>query len=200
MRIADARNTDQIVEEVNNAVAEARQAVSMAMTVGILNHQDDGVEWSNCEGARDLAVTIAPAPTKFSMIQAVDQIGKLDPSVIAAADADPEPALILVDDPARVRHEPELKHILEENAAGLIEDLGYGLWVFRVEEARTGIRLCLLNPRLVNGKPAILNAVDTQRIILDSRTRWEPGGPADGRPHYLRATAAPHLIEERDSK
>lgn len=199
MRIADARNTDQIVEEVNNAVVEARQAVSMAMTVGILNHQDDGTEWANRDD-NDLAVVIAPAPTKFSMVQAVDQIRRLDPAVIAAADADPEPALILVDDPARVRHEPELKHILEENAAGLIEDLGYGLWVFRVEQARTGARLCLLNPRLVNGKPAILNAVDTQHIIIDSRTRWEPGEPADGRPHYLRSTAAPHLIEERDSK
>ena len=88
MKIAKTASASQIVEEVGEAVAEAREAMTLAMTVGIMQHQDDGVEWAP-RNKGDITVTIATAPTTFGAVQAVDQIGRLDPSVIAAADSDP---------------------------------------------------------------------------------------------------------------
>lgn len=195
MKITKTASTDQITEEVNEAVGEAVAATILAMTVGVMQEQDGGVEWAHRD-EDDLTVTIATAPTTFGAVQAVDQIGRLDPSVIAAGDSDPEPILIIADDPRRVRHEPELRHILEENAAALIEDLGIGRWAFRVKTAPTGTRLHLLNPRLVNGKPALLNAVETRHIVLDSATRWTEGEPPKTAAHYLRPITAPHIMQE----
>ena len=195
VKIAKTASASQIVEEVGEAVAEAREAMALAMTVGIMQHQDDGVEWAYRDKG-DITVTIATAPTTFGAVQAVDQIQELDPAVIAAADSDPEPILVIVDDPRRVRHEPELKHVLEQNAAALIEDLGIGVWVFRVDEHPAGLRLRLLNQRLLGDKPARLNAVDPQAITLDADTRWEAGEPPPMTAHYLRPVAAPHLVQE----
>ena len=189
MRLFHTESTEQMIEEVNQAVMDGAGVVYTVMAAELLAAED--TEQAEARDT-DLTVVITTAATEFAKVQAVNQVGALEPAVIAAGDGDAGPVLLIVDDERRVKHQPSLQKTLEDNAAALIEDLGLGHWLFRVEDGPTGIMLGLLNPRHLNGKPALLNSVD-RNITIAPQSQWVPRAHVDTARHYSRDADRPHI-------
>lgn len=189
MRLLHTESTEQMIEEVNQAVTDGAGVVYTVMAAEMRAAED--TEHAEAHDT-DLTVVITTAATEFAKVQAVNQVGALEPAVIAAGDGDAGPVLLIVDDERRVKHQPSLRKTLEDNAAALVEDLGLGHWLFRVEDGPTGTRLGLLNPRHLNGKPALLNGVD-RNIVIAPQSQWVPRDHVDTARHYSRDADRPHI-------
>lgn len=193
MKLIDVGSGDEMVEQVNAGVDHAVTTIVEAITQ-IVNEADN--KEYMVEVSDDLAVTITTVPAvEFPALHAVHQLGQLDPAVVAAGDSDGHPVVLVVDSAERVRHDPDLKRLLETNAEGLIACLGHGLWHFQTVKTPQGVGLELLNPRLLGEKPALLFGVDDKRITV-SEAGW--GGEdnwhlMNGEPCYVRDADNPHL-------
>ena len=192
MKLIDVGDSGEIVEHVNTGIRHAVDTIVDA--IGSIVAEASTHEHV-AEGDSDLAITITTVPgIEFPALHATHQLGRLDPTVIAAGDTPEHPVVLAVDSSERVNHDPSLKQVLEENAAGLIECLGHGLWHFRTTKTPQGVGLELLNPRMLGDKPALLFGVDERRITI-SEEQWFPAGAGSplGWVCYVRDADRPHL-------
>lgn len=191
MKLIDVGDSSEIVEQVNTGIRHAVGTIVDA--IGSIVAEASTHE-RVAEGDSDLAITITTVPgIEFPALHATHQLGRLDPTVIAAGDTPEHPVVLAVDSSERVNHDPSLKQVLEENAAGLIECLGHGLWHFRTTRTPQGVGLELLNPRMIGDKPALLFGVNSQRVTI-SQEKWSPTGEATPEgDFYVRDADSPHL-------
>lgn len=191
MKLIDVGSGDEMVEVVNAGVDHAITTIVEAITQVVA--EADEHEYLG-EAADDLAITITTVPAvEFPALHAVHQLGRLDPAVVAAGDSDGHPVVLVVDSAERVRHDPDLKRLLETNAEGLIACLGHGLWHFQAVKTPQGVGLELLNPRILGEKPALLFGVDDKRITI-SEAEWHGASHTMlGEQCYVRSRELPHL-------
>lgn len=191
MKLIDVGSGDEMVELVNAGVDHAITTIVEAIAQVVA--EADEHEYL-VEAADDLAITITTVPAvEFPALHAVHQLGQLDPAVVAAGDSDGHPVVLVVDSSERVRHDPDLKRLLETNAEGLIACLGHGMWHFQTVKTPQGVGLELLNPRLLGEKPALLFGVDDKRITISEAEWHDASHTMLGEQCYVRSRELPHL-------
>lgn len=177
MRIV-AQATDDLAEQINNkirsAMIEAMAEIGLAVDDAI--DETTRLEYKRAAGEFIRLITVEADDIDFAAVHSLNQIGRLTPDAIAAAPGNTGSVLVLSDSSAHILHDPRLRHLIESNAAGIINSLGLGVWTFEVDRTRPRIILRLLNPRMVGDTPAEMYAVNTGRFVTDREWADQPDG------------------------
>ena len=173
-----AQATDDLAVQINNKIESAM--ISAMAEIGF--EVDDAInestvlEYKRAVGEFIRLITVEEDDVDFAAVHSLNQIGRLTPDAIAAAPGNTGSVLVLSDSSAHILHDPRLRHLVESNAAGIINSLGLGVWTFEVDRTRALLRLRLLNPRMVGGSPAEMYAVNTGRFVVDREWADQPDG------------------------